>query len=143
MFIHRQKCKSTIGCATRTRAHTQLIASFPWTPARRAAYSRHSRSIEMCMWAYESIYSWRPEMDLYLSLLPAVFAVIPVLHTLSLRVHLTARRRLKACLGACLGACLREPRLTKLRFGRSRVFYGKLWPIEGFKSVKALTLTLT
>jgi len=36
---HRQKCKSTIGCATRTRAHAQLIASFPWTPARRAAYS--------------------------------------------------------------------------------------------------------
>jgi hypothetical protein len=38
--IHRQKCKSTIDCATRTRAHAQLIASFPWTPARRAAYSR-------------------------------------------------------------------------------------------------------
>jgi hypothetical protein len=35
----RQKCKSTIDCATRTRAHAQLIASFPWTPARRVAYS--------------------------------------------------------------------------------------------------------
>jgi hypothetical protein len=37
--LHRQMCKSTIGCVTRTRAHAQLIASFPWTPARRAAYS--------------------------------------------------------------------------------------------------------
>jgi hypothetical protein len=37
--VLRQKCKSTIDCATRTRAHAQLIASFPWTPARRAAYS--------------------------------------------------------------------------------------------------------
>jgi hypothetical protein len=36
---HRQKCKSTIDCTTRTRAHAQLIASFSWTPARRAAYS--------------------------------------------------------------------------------------------------------
>jgi hypothetical protein len=36
---HRQKCKSTIGCATRTHAHAQLIASFPWTPAPRTAYS--------------------------------------------------------------------------------------------------------
>jgi len=38
-LLLRQKCKSTIDCATRTRAHAQLIASFPWTPARRAAYS--------------------------------------------------------------------------------------------------------
>jgi len=36
---HRQKCKLTIGCATCTRAHAQLIASFPWTPVRRTAYS--------------------------------------------------------------------------------------------------------
>jgi hypothetical protein len=36
---HRQKCKSTIGCAMHTRAHAQRIASFPWTPARHAAYS--------------------------------------------------------------------------------------------------------
>jgi hypothetical protein len=36
---HRQKCKSTIDCAKRTCAHAQLIASFPWTPAQRAAYS--------------------------------------------------------------------------------------------------------
>jgi hypothetical protein len=37
--VHRQKCKSTIGCAIRTPAHVQLIATFPWTPAQRAAYS--------------------------------------------------------------------------------------------------------
>jgi len=36
---HRQKSKSTIDYATRTRAHPQLIQSFPWTPARRAVYS--------------------------------------------------------------------------------------------------------
>ena len=38
--VHRQKCKSSIDSATRTRAHAQLMASFPWTPARRAPYSR-------------------------------------------------------------------------------------------------------
>jgi len=38
-FLHRQKCKSNIGCATRTRTHVQLITSFPWTPAQRAACS--------------------------------------------------------------------------------------------------------
>jgi hypothetical protein len=37
--VHRQKCKSNIGCATRTPAQAQLMASFPWTPARRAAYT--------------------------------------------------------------------------------------------------------
>jgi len=39
-IVHRQKCKLPIRCATRTRAQAQLIASFPWTPARRAAYSQ-------------------------------------------------------------------------------------------------------
>jgi len=34
----RQKYKSSIRCATLTRAHTHLIASFPWTPARCADY---------------------------------------------------------------------------------------------------------
>jgi hypothetical protein len=38
----------------------------------------------MCVWAYGTIYGWRPEIDLYLSLLPAVFTVIPVLYTVSL-----------------------------------------------------------
>jgi len=60
-------------------------------------------------------------MDVFLSLLPAVCAIITVLYTLSLRVHFTARWRLRACLKACLIACLgaylRELRLTKLRFG--------------------------
>ena len=29
LFLHRQKCKSTIGCATRSRVPAQVIASFP------------------------------------------------------------------------------------------------------------------
>jgi hypothetical protein len=37
----------------------------------------------MCAWAYGTIYSWRPEMDLYKSSLPAVFAAIPVLYTIA------------------------------------------------------------
>jgi len=88
----------------------------------------------MCAWAYGTIYGCQPEMDLYLSLLPAVFAVIPVLYTLSLRVRMRARWQLKACsraclkacLIACLIACLGEPHLREPRFGRSRVFHGKL-----------------
>jgi hypothetical protein len=34
----------------------------------------------MCSWGYGTIYSWRPEMDLYL---PGVFAVILVLHIIA------------------------------------------------------------
>ena len=73
-------------------------------------------------------------MDLYLSLLPGDFTVIgPVLYTLSLRVHSTARWHLRACLnaclivclGACLGDCLNDY-LREPRFGRSSVFHGKL-----------------
>jgi hypothetical protein len=37
----------------------------------------------MCAWAYGTIYSWRPEMDLHQSSLPAVFAAIPVLYTIA------------------------------------------------------------
>jgi len=37
----------------------------------------------MCAWAYGTIYGWRPEMDLYQSSLPAVFAAIPVLYTIA------------------------------------------------------------
>jgi len=37
----------------------------------------------MCAWAYGTIYSWRPEMDLYQSSLPAVFAAILVLYTIA------------------------------------------------------------
>jgi hypothetical protein len=36
-YPQQQKCKSTIGCATRSRAYPQLITSFRWTPALRAA----------------------------------------------------------------------------------------------------------
>ena len=61
-------------------------------------------------------------MDLCLSSLPAVFAVILVLYTILLRARLRARWRLRAC----LRACLRETPLREPRFSRSRVFYGKL-----------------
>jgi hypothetical protein len=37
----------------------------------------------MCGWAYGTIYSWQPEMDLYQSLVPAVFAGIAVLYTIT------------------------------------------------------------
>ena len=37
----------------------------------------------MCACAYGTIYSWRPEIDLYQSSLPAVFAAIPVLYTIA------------------------------------------------------------
>jgi hypothetical protein len=38
----------------------------------------------MCACAYGTIYGWRPEMDLYLSLLPAVFAASPLESPLAL-----------------------------------------------------------
>jgi len=43
----------------------------------------YSQFIEMCVLAYGSIYSWQPEIDLYQSSWPAVFAAIPVLYTIS------------------------------------------------------------
>jgi len=43
----------------------------------------YSRFIEMCAWAYGTIYSWQPEMDLYQSSLPAAFTAIPVLYTIA------------------------------------------------------------
>jgi len=43
----------------------------------------YSQFIEMCAWVYGTIYSWRPETDLYLSSVPAVFAAIPVLYTIA------------------------------------------------------------
>jgi hypothetical protein len=52
---HRQKCKLTIDCTTRIRSLTQLIASFPWTPARCAAYSRLRsihRVVRVGLWNY-------------------------------------------------------------------------------------------
>jgi len=39
--------------------------------------------MEMCAWAYGTVYGWRPEMDLYQSSLPAVCAAIPVLYTIA------------------------------------------------------------
>jgi len=69
-----------------------------------------------------------------LSLLPAVFAVIPVQNTQSLRAGMKAHWHLNACprgwlkayLIPWLIACLREPRFREPCFGRSGVFYRKL-----------------
>jgi hypothetical protein len=117
-ITHPQKRKSTIDCLMRTRARAQLIVFY-------------SRFIEMYPWAYGTIYGCQPEMDLYLSLLPAVLVVILVqLYTLSLwvcmRVHCPLNTSSRACLGACMRACLREPGLRESRFGTSRVFHGKV-----------------
>jgi len=59
----------------------------------------------MYAWAYGTIYRCRQEMDIYLSLLPAVFAVIPVLYTLLLRVPLVIESLLDSLLER---AALRE-----------------------------------
>jgi hypothetical protein len=64
------KCKSSIDCAMRTGAQAQLIVVY-------------SQFIEMYTWAYGTIYSWQPEMDLYQSSPPAVFAAILVLYTIA------------------------------------------------------------
>jgi hypothetical protein len=37
----------------------------------------------MCTWAYGTIYSWRPEMDLYQASVPAVFTAILVLYSIA------------------------------------------------------------
>ena len=84
----------------------------------------------MWVWAYGIIHSCRPEMDLYLVLLPAVFVVMLVLYTLLLQVHIRASWLLKACSKArfkasvidCSIACLRE-----LCFEQSSVFHRKLF----------------
>jgi len=47
----------------------------------------YSLFIEMCARAFGTIYCCQLEMDLYMFVLPAVFAVIPELYTLSLRVQ--------------------------------------------------------
>jgi len=54
-LIHQQKCKSTIGCATRTRAHSQFIASLQWTTVWRAVYSHLEsihRDVGVGLWTY-------------------------------------------------------------------------------------------
>jgi hypothetical protein len=126
LAVYWQKCKLTMGCATRTSAHVQLIASFPWTPVRRASYSHPQsihRDVRVGLWNYIRFAAgYGP--TLYLSLLPGVFVALPV--TPSLRVHYTVRWHLRAGLIVCLGACSREPRLTKPCFG-CRVFHGKLF----------------
>jgi len=55
IYQHPEKCKSTIDCAMRTCTLAQLIASFSWTPARRAAYSRLysiHRVVRVGLWNY-------------------------------------------------------------------------------------------
>jgi len=55
LAMHWQKCKLTMGCATPTRAHVQLIASFPWTPVRRTGYSHPQsihRDVRVGLWNY-------------------------------------------------------------------------------------------
>jgi hypothetical protein len=59
----------------------------------------------MCAWAYGTIYGWRPEMDQYLSLLPGVFADIPVLYTVSLS-PLESPLALESLLESLLGSLL-------------------------------------
>jgi len=128
---HRQKCKSTIDCATRS---SYQASRGPLRDAQSIVI--HSRSVDICAWDYGTIYGWQ-STTLSQSLLPTGFA--GTVH--SLRAFLNGR--LRACLRACLGEpCLGEPRLGEPHFGWKCVFQGKLWPMEGSKSVKTLTLTL-
>ena len=76
--IHRQNCKSTIVCATRS---SQQASCGPLRDVQPIV--SYSRVIEMGAWAYGTIYGWRPEMDLFQSALPAAFAAIPVLYTIA------------------------------------------------------------
>jgi hypothetical protein len=59
----------------------------------------------MCAWAYGTIYGWQPEMELYLALLPGVFAVILVLYTVSLS-PLESPLALESLLESLLGSLL-------------------------------------
>ena len=111
--------------ALRAQTHMRSSKQASHGPLRNAQpIVIYSRFMQMCAWAYGTIYGCRPEMDLY---------VIPVLYTLSLLVCMKARWWLKACSRACLRACLRA-RLREPCFGRSRVLLhwkpladGKLW----------------
>jgi hypothetical protein len=76
--------------------------------------------------AYGSIYSWRLEMDLYQSSLPAVFADIPVTYTVAgSPLVILLDSLLESLLGGLLKACLRTM-VRELRMNRSRGFHGKL-----------------
>jgi hypothetical protein len=114
-------------------SHTYIHAAHSKLPVDPSPAVIYSRFIEMCAWAYGTLSGCRPEMDRYLSKLPAVFVVIPVRYPLLLRVRIRARWRLKAysraCLKACLIACLIAYLIACLRqprFEQSRVFHGKL-----------------
>jgi len=91
--LHRQKCKSTIGCAMHTCVHAQLIASFPWTPTRCVAYS-HLSSIHSDM--HVGLWNYIRLGDLYLSVLPGCYTGI--VHTLSPLESLLALESLLGCL---------------------------------------------
>jgi len=108
-------------------------------------------------WTYGTIYSWRPEMDLYKSSLLYRYC------TPSLRVHLIAcwgaclEACLEACLGACWGACLGaclgacsraclkasskapwEPPVESPTPAGVECSMGSFWPMENSESVEAL-----
>jgi len=111
----------------------------------------------MYAWAYGTIYGWQPEMDLYLSLLPAVIAVIQLESPLALGSLL--ERLLESLLDSLLDspldsqlerAVLERPELweeysfPREEFGQWKTLsLWKLWLIEGSKSVEASMLTLT
>jgi hypothetical protein len=83
----------------------------------------------MWVWAYRTINSCWPEMDIDLLLLPAVFMVIPVLYTLLPQVRMRAHWRLQAFCIACLKAWMIAwliAWLRELHFEWSRVFHRKL-----------------
>ena len=82
---HWQKCKSTIGCATRSCPHAQLIASFPWTPAQRAAYSHLlsiHRDVRVGLW--NNI--WLPARDGPILALTAC-SFTGTVHTIAASLH--------------------------------------------------------
>jgi len=77
LAVHWQKWKSTIDCAT---CRSWKASCGPLRNTQPIVF--YSRFIELCTWAYGTIYSWQQEMDLYQSSVPAVFATIPTLCTI-------------------------------------------------------------
>jgi len=68
----------------------------------------------MCVWAYGTIYSGWPETDLYQSSVPAVFAAIPVLCTITESPFQILLASLLASLLERLLESLLESRLERL-----------------------------
>jgi len=100
---HRQKCKSTIDCATRSSHQASR------GPLRDAQFIViHRRSIDICAWDYGTIYGWQ-STNLSQSLLAT-----GTVH--SLRAFLNGR--LRACLRACLRTCFRAV-LGRAALGRA------------------------